>query len=177
MHEISLTDFELSKRGSQIPQLLSPIRGLRPVPWSTIPSNLKWIFTARDKKMNSSYEEWRFNTFNKNFSATYFEIWLPINPVKPNYWYLEKSYLNIFHIDRKNRIETEYLCIHADPEDNHLLKKSIHLHIKKSEYPIPKAHIALNLNYLEQVFSNKTEFFNNFRIAIQMVSTEIIEKV
>lgn len=172
--KIILDQNELLQRGSKINRILEPIRGTKPVPWKTKRTNINIILYACDDLTNYNIDSSRFKTKHNNVSAVYYEIWYPVNSNRPNEWFLERCYLNVFLTDRKEREEHEFICIHADPEDKSDYKRAIHLHIKKAEFPISKAHIALNLNYLELTYKNSEEFFSNFNSAIKLVVEEIL---
>lgn len=182
-HHIKLTEKEVSKRGSNFNKLLKPILSdsKQMIPWSVQRLQGAINIVAYEVKTSSDYRSWRFSTFHKDFKAFYFETWLAIDGDKQDFWYLVKAYLNIYKIDRINRDENEYVCLHIDPEesgtDRSEYKQTPHIHVKAAEDPIPKAHISITNGYLKYVLLSEKELFKAMNLGIDLIRKEILERL
>ena len=130
---------------------------------------------AHDGNRTLNYRDWRFPTYLQGFRAQYFEIWMPTDRRKPQQWYLQQAYLNIFQ-DIK-----EYLCLHSDPEEPDApkahYKQGPHLHIKvKIEDPISKSHIALADGYINKALASEHDLFRAMRLGVGLIRDEILSR-
>ena len=111
------------------------------------------------------------------FFASYHEQW---DEISPNRFCLNRAYLTIFQFHLVGSLETEYLCLHCDPNEpdgpHRTYKQGPHFHIKGgSPDPIPHAHIALNRLHLKEVLSSISSISHALEAAITMLKEQILE--
>lgn len=116
----------------------------------------------------------RFKTVNKDFKASYYEIWDKIIATKNDYE-LNRIYFHLY----LNEDGKEYILLHTDPSDGDLVhgkyKRSPHLHIKhSSDSIIPHAHFALNINDYDTALSTIEEVNRCFKNHIDMLKHQIL---
>lgn len=102
---------DLGSRGEEIRKMLQPISKHGPA-WETKASSRDFIIAIHDGAQPSEYRDWRFSTIVPNFNAMYFERWRRTEE-DDEYWYLDRAYLSIYQLI--NWTETEFLCLHCDP--------------------------------------------------------------
>jgi hypothetical protein len=173
---------ELEHRGEYVRQLLKPIAKRSSGPaWQRKSSVGEFIIGTHDgSPIRSDYRDWRFTSVVHNFQAMYFEIWRRSEVKEKEYWYLYRAYLSIYQIDRGQQKETEFLCLHCDPNEadnapHAIYKRGPHLHINVANHPIPHAHIALNRCHLEEVLNSVNSLTEALKLAIQMLKDEILD--
>lgn len=182
MAGITLTIDELSSRGNNIRQMLVPLTKKPGGPaWE--PRNVRGdiIFATYTGSLPvSNYREWRFTTPVSDLRGMYFEIWCPSNDTAYDVWYLDRAYLSLFMINRKEGTEKEVLCLHCDPHEadsrQAIYKRGPHLHIKAAEEPLPHAHIALNIGFLDAILSSSSTLFEAMEWSIMMIREEILDR-
>ena len=123
---------------------------------------------------NSEITE-RFKTKNRNFTASYYEIWDRENGSKQDFC-LNRIYFHLY----LSEDDKDYILLHTDPTDNDLIhgiyKRSPHLHIKNSkDNIIAHAHIALNINDYDVALSSLAEINKCIKNHIDMLSHQILE--
>lgn len=128
------------------------------------------------KEMGNNYHDWRFKTYLSDFRAMYYERWIPYD--KNNY-FLDRMYFHLYKMDRENLIDEEYILLHCDagePQDSDHFKYKLspHLHIKSSEYPIPKAHIALNNGNVNDIINSMGKLNMAMSQGISMIENQIL---
>lgn len=182
MAKIVIDESDLAKRGPLIRKLLAPIldqRNRGALAFTTGPKSSDQYFVAAfDKRTASELENLRFATFHKEFRANYYEVWIPFDRVGHKKWCLSKAYLHIYRVNRSTAEETEFVALHADPQepdgDLAAYKRTPHIHIKASEYPIPKAHIAITIGSLRQVLDSSQTLFAAMKHGIELIKDEIL---
>ena len=107
----------------------------------------------------------------------YFELWRGYGS---NSWYLDRAYLSVFQVDPSTHTEVEIVCLHCDPnEPDHaehaLYKKGPHLHVRTADYPVSRAHIALNRGHLDAVLSSVDSLSEAMGLAVAMLKDEIMD--
>lgn len=137
-------------------------------------------FVVSDKPVKSlEKKDYDFQTTSKNFKASYFEVWVKH---EKNDYFLSKAYFHLYRTDNEYlksiREDGEYVLLHCDPNDNDEhgdYKRSPHVHIENAEYPINKAHIALNLSNITQILESRLELNKALKSAILMLKEQIID--
>lgn len=186
-----ITETELSKRGSQVRQLMRPICRTAGGPaWRPVSSRGFYVigtFTASSSggvgpetktgPTAANYRDWRFPTILNNFRGNYFERW---ESEDDRNWYLNRAYLQIYESTLPVGTEREFLCLHCDPnepEDNahSLYKKGPHLHIKAAESPIPRSHIALALGQLPDLIQSVDALTEAIEWSILMIREQFLD--
>ncbi|MCF0050620.1 hypothetical protein LXM25_11150 [Dyadobacter sp. LJ53] len=124
----------------------------------------------------TEYGSWRFATQTNNFSAMYYERWLPH---QYNIYYLDRAYFHLYRTDPIQLRSEEYILLHCDanePEEaaHAKFKQSPHLHFSFAEQPIPHSHIALNNGNLNEILSSVDLLHEAFRQAVYMINEQIL---
>ena len=182
MPRIIRSDHEIYTRNSEISEMLRPLFALKgksgPACKHIPGGNNKLIFAAHQGNPSEDFQKWRFNLYRSGYRAGYYEIWQPINPQKLDSYFLIKAYLTIF------KFSDEFLCLHCDPEEpqiegnnSHIYKQLPHLHIIKSDNPLPKSHIAIGCGFIGEILSSDKELFNAISTAIGLVCDEILDRL
>ena len=140
--------------------------------------NKTLIFAAHQGHPHDDFQNWRFTLFSKGFLGGYYEIWRPVNYEKLFEYYLDRAYLTVY-----NKSD-EYLSLHCDPEEleieggkNYLYKRLPHLHIHKSENPIPKSHIAIGCGFSEKILASDENLFEAISNSIELICDEILSRL
>jgi hypothetical protein len=182
---LTITMEELSTRGDRVRLLLVPLSGKRDGPaWQPRATTTEYWIAAHDgSPSRSDIRDWRFSTIVPEYKAQYFERWMRTNTGVAESWYLERAYLHIFQFNQRNGTESEFLCLHCDPNESddaaHALYKQgphLHIHAGASE-PIPHAHIALHVGYLDQVLNSVDSLSEALENAIWMLRDEILAEM
>jgi hypothetical protein len=172
---------ELEHRGEYVRQLLKPIAKHPGGPaWQRKSGVSEFIIGTHDgSPTRSDYRDWRFKTVVPNFQAMYFELWRRSESRQKEFWYLYRAYLSIYQIDHGQQKETEFLCLHCDPNEpdnaHAIYKRGPHLHINVANHPIPHAHIALNRGHLNEILSSVDTLTTAMEWAVQMLKVEILD--
>jgi len=140
-------------------------------------SNNTLVFGVSDNNENGSdFLNWRFKTKTENYSALYYERWIPY---EADIYYLDRMYFHIYKTDISERRAVEYICLHCDanePDDaqHARFKQSPHLHFSTAEQPLPHSHIALNNGNLNQIFSSLASLHQAIKQAVDMIYWQIL---
>jgi hypothetical protein len=186
MPKVKIKQEDLYHRGSQLNTILgcllsNPRQGGPASAIRTLQGKI--VIVARDTEISTDIDRWRFATFQKDFRASYKEVWIPTDQIRQTEWFLQLAYLTIYNIERSTREEKEYICLHCDPNEpdssdgKSRYKRSPHLHIKPASQPIPKAHIALAHGYLEQILSSEGDLFRAIQQGVELIRDEILTRV
>ena len=174
----------LAARGNVIRTILSPIAGMPGGPaWNNKATATGFIIATHDgAPPTSDYRDWRFATILPGFRGMYFERWLRVGADRKEIWYLERAYLNLYETIGHTRQETEYLCLHIDPNlpndtPHWVYKRGPHLHMSAAKHPIPRAHIALNRGHLDEVLRSVESLSQALGLAINMIKEEIFDSM
>jgi len=133
--------------------------------------------TEQELIARSNTEDKKFLTM-RGVYASYREIWKRFYSDKNEYWYMESAYLHFYQIDKDAEEYKEYLLLHCDPNESRehkIYKQSPHLHLEFAPYPWNKAHIALNIGYLEPMLADASSLTNVFGGAIIMLKDQILQ--
>lgn len=182
MPRITKTDQEIYNRTSQIQEMLRPLffRKEKSGPACAYRpgSNKTLIFAAHQEHPGEDFREWRFNLTCQGYLGGYYEIWQPTNYEKLDKYYLDRAYLTIYHFS------DEYISLHCDPEEPdgnsskaYQYKRLPHLHLHRSEYPIPKSHIAIGYGFSEQILSSNENLFKAISNSIELICDEILTRL
>jgi len=173
---------DLSNRHSSILQIVKPlvkrVENLYVAPRNVSREEFVWVVVPSGTKLQGNPSEIRFRTKVSYIYATYFERWLRFYQGAEERWYLERSYLHFYQVDRSNRTAPEYLLLHCDPNETRehaLYKQSPHLHIKTAPEPWPHAHIALNVGYLEPMLKDASSLTAAFGAAVLMLKEQLLD--
>lgn len=138
--------------------------------------NISIVIT--DRHINSQNpEDYDFQTIAENIRARYNEVWVKF---QKDEYYLSKAYFHLYKIDEEyltKRKDGEYILLHCDPNDNDDhgdYKRSPHIHIENSDYPINKAHIALNLSNIKEILVSRMELNTALQKAVLMIKDQIL---
>ena len=145
----------------------------------TEPSEFVWYVAQARADLPSSYEKAKFRTTVDNLYASYFEQWKRFFEDRKEQWFLEKAYLHFYRVDQPDQEPPEYLLLHSDPNENRehaIYKRGPHLHIHAADAPWPRAHIALNIGYLDEMLRDASSLTAAFEAAVVMIRSEILDK-
>lgn len=180
MDKILLSPRNISHRGKTITKILKPLSRIPYGPAYNIKqggAGIIIIGTHEGAPSHSEYTSWRFATQSPGYWASYYEMWTSINE-EDSQFCLERAYLTIY------RNQEEFLCLHCDPNEEDIdnpnkaaYKKCPHLHIKRAEEPIPKAHIAISVGNITEVLANATNLTDTLECGIQMIKDEIMDRL
>lgn len=170
-----------SIRHNEIKELVKDIfPDIRNFQCNTLNKSRKICFALSDRLIQSQeLNDYFFRTNSSKIRASYYEIWEPL--IKGDY-FLTKAYFHLYRTDNEyltKREDGEYILLHCDPndEDEHGdYKRSPHIHIENADYPINKAHIALNLSNINQILASRTELNKALKTAILMLKKQILDK-
>jgi hypothetical protein len=183
MPVLSASIEELSPRGQRVQKLLKPLTKQNNGPaWRRISAYGDIIIaTFTGSQPTSVYRDWRFATIAQNFRGMYFERWMRIDEGNREFWYLDRAYLTLYQItDKRFGVEKEFLSLHCDPNEpdglHAMYKRGPHLHVSAAEEPIPHAHIALNIGYIESVLSSTETLSEAIEWSVIMISEQILVK-
>jgi hypothetical protein len=184
MPQISLPAELLARRGTLIRRLLQPVSAAQggPASRSTSGPRTSRVWGAHDGGASGSeYRSWRFRTKFTNISGNYYEIWYPVDDTHGRF-YLERAYLHFYLRDRLDE-RGEYLALHCDPEGEYddegiqtIYKKGPHFHVSSSEWPLPRAHIALTGGQLEATLTSVDSLMAAMARGIRLAEVEILSR-
>ncbi len=122
------------------------------------------------------FTKWRFKTKKNSLYGMYYEIWQPYDK---DIYFLDKLYFHLYKKNIENDDLEEYILLHCDVSESDeaehaLYKQSPHLHFHLTEYPLPKAHIALNNGNLLDVLSSLDSVHFAFQQALVMLNSQIL---
>lgn len=156
-----------------------------------IPVGVETLTIARQKifflkgsgDKSETYNQARFNTFNNDFEASYFERWIP-SPEGINLYYLDRAYLSIFKVSENEEIleDDEFLYIHCDPNEvndyHYPYKRTPHLHIlRSSDDSVRHAHLAMHLHNQDELLTSKEAISSAIESSVKMITHQfLIEK-
>jgi hypothetical protein len=171
-----------SVRNSEIKEIVKDIfPNVKRFQCKSINKSKKICYVLSDRAIRShNIDDYNFRTHSPKLKASYYEIWNPLN--KGNY-YLSKAYFHLYRIDNEyleKRNDGEYVLLHCDPNDNDEhgnYKRSPHIHIENANYPINKAHIALNLSDIEEILESRLKLNKALKNAILMLKKQIVDKL
>lgn len=182
MPTIVIAEDQLYHRPAAIRRLLRPLRAGRDVPTQFYagPVQRGKIIGAHEGALaSSSYRNWHFRTFVREFWCQYFELWYLLQGKRE--WYLDRAYLNVFRLRAGPRVLEEFVCVHCDPDDDgaeplRSYKRGPHLHVIRAEAPIPKSHFPLNLGHLKEVLVNVETLSRAIEQAVRVVCEEVLRR-
>jgi len=176
---VRLASSEIGQRGERVRKLLSTLSSTAGGPaWQPVAGQGFYIIGAHDGSPPSSeFLQWRFATIAPGFRASYHERW---TEQARRSFVLERAYLTIFKVDRADRTETEFVCLHCDPSEpdnaaHAIYKQGPHLHVMVAESPVPHAHIALNRGHLEAVLQSAASLSSALEQSLLMLRKEILD--
>ena len=179
MYNILLSPREISHRGQKISNILKPLSRIPYGPAYNMKQGVGTIIigTHDGAPSYSEYTSWRFATQSRGYYASYYEKWTSINE-EDSQFCLERAYLTIY------RNQEEFICLHCDPNEEDIdgqgkvvYKKCPHLHIKRAEEPIPKAHISIAVGYITEVLASASSLTDTLKYGIQMIKDEIMDRL
>lgn len=180
MDNIILSQEDISHRGKMVSKILRPLSNNNYGPAFELkrPGRSKVIIgTHEGAPSYSDYMSWRFRTNSPGYWASYYEMWSSVDDENSQFC-LERAYLTIY------RNQEEFICLHCDPNEEDIdgqgkvvYKKCPHLHIKRAEEPIPKAHISISVGYITEVLANATSLTDTLKCGIQMIKDEIMDRL
>jgi hypothetical protein len=176
MYKLVLSEKELAARMGKIPILLKPLlpNDWRPVVSKSARSD-EVTYTATGKKSNVASRDLRFKTKADSVVASYFETYL----LRDGEWLLSKAYLMLFKKGFSGNPDIELCALHCDPmekDDVSQCKRGPHIHIKASDAPLPRAHLALNRHHLDEVCSSYAQLLSAFESGLVILSQEILQR-
>lgn len=173
----------LSSRGEQVRNLLRPLtlKGNGPA-WQPKSQNRVYVIGTHDGSPPSGfYRDWRFATYVPSYSCMYFELWREFDS---NKWFLDRAYLHLYQTNPHEHSETEFLCLHCDPNEpleaaHSVYKRGPHLHINGWTLPpLSHAHIALQQErHLDLVLVSCDELTAALCWAVKMIKEEVLEAI
>ena len=112
------------------------------------------------------------------YNARYFELWNALTSGRE--WALDRAYLHVFLIDRETRQEIELIAVHADPNNTdadplQTIRRGPHLHVKRLESWLQRAHFSLTLGYVDRAVASAAELTRVVAQAVELVGGEVIE--
>lgn len=178
---IEATESSLRSRVHDISRLLRPLSRHQhgPACHPRVGPTHYVIGTYDGSRPTGDYTEWRFRTPVTNLRGMYYERWLRADASGKTYL-MERSYLHLIRLLPSRLDEEEMICLHCDPiepetEPHSRYKRGPHLHFIMAEEPIPHAHIALNMGYLDSILESTSSLHDAIGIAVQMLRDEILE--
>ncbi len=127
-----------------------------------------------------SHREYPFRLKGHKIECTYYEIWRPTDS-KQSTWSMIQAYFTMFLIEKSRKEPKEILCIHCEPADNfkdsvYLYKRCPHLHLVKSEQPLPHCHFPLCFPNFDYALSSIGNLTTTFKEIIKMLQYEVVQK-
>lgn len=190
MKRIEVSAEEFYSRAKQVSRFLGPLVSRREDLYVTYVSDKnESIITVIGKgfPQTGSYAGFRFNTIADGFIAMYHERWERAYENGKQLYSLERAYLHLYQINKADSSEIEFLLLHCDPNepDNAAhaeYKQCLHLHIESRTAPWPhdiwpKAHIALNVGYRQQVLRDLRSLTDSIRVAVVMLKKQVLEQL
>jgi hypothetical protein len=180
MSFVVINDEELIKRGNVIRRFLRPIANEKEVACTAVAIEGGRILAAHDGLRTArQYRDWRFRTTFRDIQCQYFELWSAL--ASGRQWALDRAYLHVFLIDRDTRQENELIAVHADPNNVdadplRTIRKGPHLHVKRLESWMQRAHFSLTLGYVDRAVASAAEFTRVVSEAIALVGGEVIDR-
>jgi len=180
MNYVAINDQELIKRGNVIRRFLRPIANQKEVACSAVAVAAGRILAAHDGlTMARQYRDWRFRTTFRDIQCQYFELWNALTSGRQ--WVLDRAYLHVFLIDRETRQESELIAVHADPNNTdsdplRTIRQGPHLHVKRLESWLKRAHFSLTVGYVDRAVASVAEFTRVVAEAVELVSCEVIDR-
>jgi hypothetical protein len=175
---IFLNEKELNHRPKAVQKMLHPLRAKQAVAcnFATHASMNQRILGAHDGEISltRSYRDWWFRTSSNVIRAQYFETWENIG--KKVKFQLLNAYLHLSRIDNYRRDQYEIIALHADPKDGNKHKCGPHIHVVKSEQPLPHCHFPMYLENTFVVLESCTSFTSAMKSAIEVLSCEVLER-
>lgn len=182
--KVCVTSTELHHRGRHIIDLVKILlkkpTDVYPIARNINPERIAWTVQKSGTNPQGSHKDLRFPTNVDGITANYFEQWVRFYKEEEEFWYLELAYLHLYKTDRLNKTAPEYLLLHCDPNERRehaKYKQSPHLHIEVAPPPWPKAHIALNVGYLEPLLQDASSLTANLFLAIEMLKDQILDEL
>ncbi len=128
------------------------------------------------REMNSNYLDWRFKTYNPDFTAMYYERW---KPFEKDTYFLERVYFHVYKLNRSAMESKEYILLHCDAAEpdgteHSEYKKVPHLHICCAEEPIPHAHFSLYKGARPSVLDSLEMLNAAIKDSIEMIDNQIL---
>jgi hypothetical protein len=180
MSYVVINDQELIKRGNVIRRFLRPIANEKEVACSAVGVAAGRILAAHDGlRMARQYRDWRFRTTFRDIQCQYFELWNALTSGRR--WALDRAYLHLFLIDRETREETELIAVHADPNNTdadplQTIRRGPHLHVKKLESWLQRAHFSLTVGYVDRAVASAAELTRVVAETVELVGCEVIDR-
>ncbi len=179
---IRATTVEVFSRGKEIRRLLRPIASTysNGPAWAHKPVGQSIIIGTHDgSSITSDYRDWRFSTFVPKTRASYFEKW---DRFDDDLFFLNRAYLHIYLYDTTTSYENELILLHCDPNEagdtnKTTYKKGPHLHIVAAEYPIPKAHIPLNMIHIHAILNSAQNLLDAMAAAVVLIKEEVLDRL
>jgi len=143
------------------------------------------IISVTDK--DTRIPKFRFKTINQSYLADYKETWVKQSPAK---FYLKEINLSIYNIEDeylRTHSKDEFVLLHTEPNykptetenispSRVIYKKSPHIHIECATKPIPKAHIALNIDNYQTVTASLDALDEAIIRAVKLIKDEILDR-
>lgn len=122
-------------------------------------------------------DEWRFPTRIPEVRACYYERWLPTD-FRRIKLYLDQAYLHLF-VRGDHRSEKQILALHCDPNEaessrHFRYKAGPHVHMSTAQDPLHRAHIALNIDNLDEILRSVPKVTTAFDAALTMVNDQVL---
>lgn len=125
------------------------------------------------------FEKWYFGTYAQDVYAQYYEFWQP--DAKDKQLKLLRAYLHLALNNKVTHRYEELIAIHCEPyederEPHSSYKRSPHVHVVKSESPLPKCHFPLNLRELDRILSSVNNLTEALESAVQILCHEVLDR-
>ena len=172
MVQLELAERDHQKRAGAIKNLLSVISRDLLVSTVSRDRNSKIFAASWGHRDNNRYKDWRFETRNSEFPASYAEIWSSIGRGKN--FRLEHVYFQIYRDMGRDVPHFPLLAVCSQPYKGNANGVGPHVHVKCAAYPIGKAHIALESMSISDVLTSVDDFDEALKHALKMVDTEIL---
>jgi len=184
------TDDLLAHRPATIGRMLTPLKD------SVVACQLHHRTVRRRKviaahgggtRPESDFQSWRFRTVAREIECQYYELWS--FGTDHRIAFLDRARLHLYRTNYAERTSDQLICIHADPyaepereEDEAVVpyRQGVHLHVSRSEHPLPKCHFPLVLSHLDKhlddVLSSVRNLTTVIQNAVQAVRLEVLSR-
>jgi hypothetical protein len=131
-----------------------------------------------DEPSSPDPDQWRFSTRIAKIRASYYERWTSTDERQVQF-FLYRAYLHLY-LRKREHEEDQIFALHCDPNESQSnkhfrYKAGPHVHLSATQYPIDRAHIALNNPNLATVLGSVGDLTYALEIAVKMIDDQILE--
>lgn len=136
------------------------------------------FFASAYGKQAENYQKEKFQTINPAFTATYYEVWAPLNARER---FLYKSYFHLYKLfEEGDEIdEKDYIWLHCDPNEKDKThspyKETPHMHVMRHDEAMSHAHIGLHLYKANELLESRETITYAISSALEMISKQLIK--